>query len=214
MTKKLLFIICVFIQGIVLGQITKYSTEFSTYSGLAVFNNNPSLGFSFGNSLIIHNVKNKIFFETSIRYTFASDIQKEQSKPTYTAGYTDADPKFNSVVSTVDLFQNIGFDFLNREKVILSLTGGLGIRKWSDVRNGDIVITEMVDANWGPNWKIRDAFTVYNKIWQLGGNIGCKVEMLPSNKFSFGYKTQYYCYKENNSWFNELYFIIKISKLK
>ena len=75
---------------------------------------------------------------------------------------------FNSVVSTVDFSQNIGLFLLKKEKVLLSLSVGLGVRKWSEAKNGDIVITEMV---WEPYIKIRDALTVYSRIWQLGISI-------------------------------------------
>jgi len=205
-----MFAFCIFCHGIVFGQKNTNIVEFSPSAGLAVFNNRPSTGLSFGNSFIFRNETEKHFFETSIRYTFASELQNEPRKPIYSQGYTDFDPQFNSVVSTVDFAQNIGYVLLKQEKVMLSLSVGIGIRKWSEVKNGEIVITEMV---WEPYFKIRDALTVYDKVWQLGGNMSGKVEFLPTKKVSFGYKTQYCIYSENNCWYNELYFVLKIPKL-
>lgn len=206
-----MFAFCIFSNGIVFGQKNTNIVEFSPSAGLAVFNSRPSTGISFGNSFIFRNETKKHFFETSIRYTFASELQKEPSKFTFFEGYSDFDPKFNSVVSTVDFTQNIGYILLKQEKVMLSLSTGLGIRKWSEVKNGDIVVTEMV---WEPYFKIRDALTVYNRVWQLGANMRGKVEFLPANRVSFGYKTQYCVYSQNNCWYNELYFVLKIPKLK
>jgi len=210
MIRKLMFAFCIFCHGIVFGQKNTNIVEFSPSAGLAVFNSRPSTGISFGNSFIFRNETKKHFFETSIRYTFASELQNEPRKPIYSQGYTDFDPQFNSVVSTVDFAQNIGYVLLKQEKVMLSLSVGIGIRKWSEVKNGEIVITEMV---WEPYFKIRDALTVYDKVWQLGGNMSGKVEFLPTKKVSFGYKTQYCIYSENNCWYNELYFVLKIPKL-
>ncbi len=67
---------------------------------------------------------------------------------------------------------------------------------------------------WEPYMKIRDALTVYNRVWQLGGNVSGKIEFLPAKRVSFGYKTQYCIYSENNCWYYELYFVPKIPKLK
>lgn len=214
MIKKLTVIFCFFLPGIVLGQKTTNFKDFSIYTGIAIFNSRPSIGISFGNSFIFKDANKKHFFETSIRYTFAHELQKELSRPTFFSGFNDHDPKFNSVVSTVDLFQNIGYTVLKKEKVILSLSTGLGIRKWSEVRNGDIVISKLIDPSGEYDLNIRYAPAVYNKVWQLGGNVSSKVEFLPSKKISFGYKTQYCFYHRNNSWYNELYFTITISKPK
>ena len=206
-----MFAFCIFCHGIVFGQKKTNIVEFSPSAGLAVFNSRPSTGISFGNSFIFRNETKRHFFETSIRYTFAHELQKVPSKPIFSQGYADYDPKFNSVVSTVDFAQNIGYILLKQEKVILSLSAGLGIRKWSEAKNGEIVITEMV---WEPYMKIRDALTVYNRVWQLGGNLSGKIEFLPAQRVSFGYKTQFCIYSENNCWYNELYFVLKIPKLK
>ena len=211
MIRKLMFAFCIFCHGIVFGQKNTNIVEFSPSAGLAVFNSRPSTGISFGNSFIFRNETKKHFFETSIRYTFASELQKEPSKFTFFEGYSDYDPQFNSVVSTVDFAQNIGYILLKQEKFLLSLSAGLGIRKWSEAKNGEIVITQSVLESY---LKSRDALTVYNRVWQLGGNMSGKVEFLPANRVSFGYKTQYCVYSENNCWYNELYFVLKIPNLK
>ncbi len=211
MIRKLIFTFCVLSPLIVLGQKTNNTIEFTTFGGLAVFNQRPSTGVSLGNSFIFRDMSKKHFFETSIRYTFANELQAEPSKPIFSQGYTDYAPMFNSVVSTADFSQNIGVFLLKKEKVFMSLSVGLGVRKWSEAKNGDIVITEMV---WEPYIKIRDALTVYSRIWQLGGNVCGKVEFLSARKISFGYKTQYLIYNKNNCLYNELYFILKIPKLK
>jgi len=210
MIRKMVFACCIFSQGIVLGQKSTNLFEFSTSGGLVLFSHKPSVGLSAGNTFIFHEETKRHFFETSIRYTFAHELQKTPSKPIFSLGYADYDSHFNSVVSTIDFAQNIGYVLLKQEKVMLSLSVGIGIRKWSEAKNGEIVITEMV---WEPYMKIRDALTVYDKVWQLGGNMSGKVEFLPTKKVSFGYKTQYCIYSENNCWYNELYFVLKIPKL-
>lgn len=212
LVKQFVFF-CFFLPVIVLGQKPINTIDFSMNAGLAVFNNRPKLGVSFGNSFVYQDKTKNYFYTASIRYSFAYELQKERSIPTYTAALADYDPKFNSVVSTVDFFLDRGSIILSKEKVVLSVNVGLGVRKWTAVKNGKIRNTDIADPN-RMNWQIRSAETIYERLWQLGGDFGSRIEFLPLKKVSFGYKTQYCFFNRNNVWYNELYFMIKIRNKK
>jgi hypothetical protein len=213
MLVKLFFLICLFLPIIVLGQNPIKTIDFSTNAGLAVFNNSPKLGVSFGNSFVYRDKTKNYYYSASIRYSFAYEMQKEKSIPTYTATLTDYDPKFNAVVSTVDFFLDRGSFLLKKENVVLSVNVGLGVRKWNAVKNGEILITDIATPA-RPNLQMRTAEPILERLWQLGGDVGSRIEFLPMKKVSFGYKTQYCFFNRNNVWYNELYFMIKIRTKK
>ena len=214
MFVKQFFLFCFFLPVLVLGQNPIKTIDFSTNAGLAVFNNSPKLGVSFGNSFVYRDKTKNWFYSASIRYTFAYELQKERSIPTFTPILSDYDPKFNSVVSTVDFFLDRGSIILNKEKVVLSINVGLGVRKWTAIKNGEILITDIATLPPRLNWQMRTAEPIFERLWQLGGDVGSRIEFLPLKKVSFGYKTQYCFFNQNNVWYNELYFMIKISNKK
>jgi hypothetical protein len=213
MLVKLFFLFCFFLPVLVLSQNPTKTIDFSTNAGLAVFNNSPKSGVSFGNSFVYQDKTKNWFYSASIRYSFAYELQKERSIKTYTTILTDFDPKFNSVVSTVDFFLDRGSFLLKKENVVLSVNVGLGVRKWNAVKNGEILITDIATPA-RPNWQMRTAEPIFERLWQLGGDVGSRIEFLPMKKVSFGYKTQYCFFNRNNVWYNELYFMIKIRTKK
>ncbi len=80
MIRKLIVVFGLLFPGIVLSLENTKAIKFSTSAGVAIFNHRPSTGLFFGNSFIFRDETKKHFFETSVRYTFASELQNEPSK--------------------------------------------------------------------------------------------------------------------------------------